>query len=118
MESTRRLGSSVVGLLHTRAELFTVELQEEKLRAIRLVAWVCVALAIGAGGILVAVGGLALYLWDTAGYWGLSGLAVGAIGMAVLILSIMVRRTAHGPAPFEATVDEFRKDAEWFRKEK
>ncbi|HVP43848.1 MAG TPA: phage holin family protein [Terriglobales bacterium] len=116
MGTTRRLGSALIGLLHTRAELFKVELQEEKLRAIRFVVWVCAAVAIGAGGILVAVGGLALFLWEVAGYWGLIGLAAGAIGMAALILWIAYQRMTHGPAPFEATVAEFRKDAECLRK--
>ncbi len=32
-ESVRRLGKSLMDLLHTRTELFSVELQEEKIRA-------------------------------------------------------------------------------------
>ena len=71
MESIRRLGNSLTGLLHTRAELFAVELQEEKLRAIRLMVWVAVAITLGVAGLQVAIVGLAIFFWDLAGYWGL-----------------------------------------------
>ena len=116
MESTRRLGNSLVGLLQTRAELFAVEVQEEKLRAVRLLVWVAAAIALGVAGLLVAIGGLALLVWEMAGYWGLAGLAAGAIGLAAIILWIIHRRVTHGPAPFAGTVAEFRKDAECLKK--
>lgn len=64
IDSIRRFGNSLTGLLHTRAELFAVELQEEKLRAIRLLVWVAVAITLGVAGLLVAVGGLALFFWE------------------------------------------------------
>ncbi len=118
MESIRRLGNSLLGLLHVRAELFAVELQEEKLRAIRLMVWVAVAITLGVAGLLVAIVGLALFFWEIAGYWGLAGLAAGALGTAATILWIIHRRITHGPAPFAGTVAEFRKDAECLRQRK
>jgi uncharacterized membrane protein YqjE len=118
MESIRRLGNSLLELLRTRAELFAVELQEEKLRAIRLLVWVAAAIALGVAGLLVALGGLALFLWELAGYWGLAGVAAGALGLAAIILWIIHRRITHGPAPFAGTVAEFRKDAECLRQRK
>jgi uncharacterized membrane protein YqjE len=116
VESIRRLGNSLTGLLHTRTELFAVELQEEKLRAIRLMVWVAVAIALGVAGLLVAIGGLAILFWEMAGYWGLASLAAGAIGTAAIILWNIHRRITHGPVPFAGTVAEFRKDAECLRK--
>ena len=104
--------------MRTRAELFAVELQEEKLRAIRLLLWVAAAIALGVAGLLVAIGGLALFFWELAGYWGLAGLAAGALGLAAIILWIIHRRITHGPAPFAGTVAEFRKDAECLRQRK
>lgn len=118
MESIRRLGNSLLELFRTRAELFVVELQEEKLRAIRLLVWASVALTLGVAGLLVAIGGLALLLWGLAGYWGIFGLAAGALGLAAIILWIIHRRITHGPAPFAGTVAEFRKDAECLRQRK
>lgn len=117
-QSIRQLGNSLTEHLHTRAELFAVELEEEKIRFLRLLMWVAVAITLGVAGILIAIGGLALFVWQIAGYWGLAGLAAGAIGIAVTILWILHRRISHGPAPFAGTVAEFRKDAECLRQRK
>jgi O-antigen/teichoic acid export membrane protein len=64
---------------------------------------------------MVAVGGLALWLWHLAGYWGLAGLACGALGLAAIFLWTIHRRIMRGPVPFAGTVDEFRKDADCLR---
>jgi uncharacterized membrane protein YqjE len=112
MESVRRLGTSLADLLHTRADLLAVELQEEKLRFIRLIVWLAVAVTFGVAGLLIVIGGLALFVWEVAGYWGLAGLAAGALGLAAIILWIVHRGITRGPAPFSGTVAEFRKDTE------
>lgn len=110
--SLRRLADSGLGLARTRVELFAIELQEEKLRAINLAVWLCLALALGATGLLVTVGTLAWFLWQVAGYAGLIGLAVALLIAAAGILWRLRREIAHGPAPFAATVAEFQKDLE------
>ena len=115
VEILRRIGNSVVGLLHTRAELFAVEWQEEKLRAIRLLVWVATAITLAVAGLLVATGALALLLWEKAGYWGLGGLAAASTGLAAIILGQVKRSLRHGPIPFAETIAEFRKDAECLR---
>lgn len=114
-ESVRRLGKSLMDLLHTRTELFSVELQEEKIRALRLVLWVAAAIAVGVSGLLIAMGALALRIWEAAGYWGLVGLAAGALGTAALILWGVHRNITKGPTPFAGTVAEFKKDAACLR---
>jgi len=67
-ELVRRIGESVAALMRNRLELFTVELQEEKLRWLELLLWLGLAMAIGAAGILLAIAALALWLWNVAGY--------------------------------------------------
>lgn len=114
-ESVRRLGTSLLDLLHTRSELFAVELQEEKVRALRMVVWIAAAIAVGVSGLMIAMGALALWVWEAAGYWGLAGLAAGALGAAALILWSVHRNIANGPTPFAGTVAEFRKDAACLR---
>ncbi len=110
MDSLRRMGNSLLGLAQTRLELFALEFQEEKLRAVTLMAWFAVAIAFGAAGVLVAIGAVALFLWKTAGYLGLAGLALGSLGVAAGLLWSLHRRILHGPTPFAATIAEFRKD--------
>ena len=54
-DSGRRIASSIIGLLQNRLSLAAVELQEEKLRVISLLVWLCVALVLATAGILVAI---------------------------------------------------------------
>jgi len=115
LDSLRRLAGSLTGLIQARSELFGIELQEEKLRAISLLLWLCVAIAFGIAGVLVGVVALGMFLWQRLGYLGLIGLAGGALVAAATILWTIRRRILSGPQPFEGTVKEFRKDLECLR---
>ena len=53
MASVRRIGASLLGLGQTRAELFAVELQEEKLRALLLLSWLSLGVALGMAAVLI-----------------------------------------------------------------
>ena len=112
MESLRSVGRSLLGLAQTRVELFAVELQEEKLRALKLMAWFAAAIVLGTTGLLVAIGALAMVLWQWAGYWGLGGLAAVTLGAGVGFMWMIHRQITHGPVPFAETAAEFRRDAE------
>ncbi len=116
LESLRRTGDSLLGLAQSRIELFTVELQEEKLRAVSLLVWLGVALSLGGVGILIGLGAAAIFLWDVAGYGGLIGLSLVPLGGAAAVLWYIKRRVQNGPQPFSETVSEFNKDRECLRK--
>lgn len=116
LDALRRSGDSVLGLVQNRLELFSVELQEEKLRAIKLLVWLAVALALALAAILVAAGALAIFLWQVAGYWGLIGLALLTLGGAAGIVWRLRQQLHTGPTPFNATVTQFKKDRECLRK--
>ena len=115
LESLRRIGESLSALLRSRFELFTVEWQEEKLRLLNLLIWLGLAAAIGVAGVFVAIIALAFWLWATAGYAGLIGLAVAALAVASGIVWTIRRKIQTGPTPFAQTVAEFRKDGECLR---
>lgn len=112
LDALRRLRDSALGLARTRVELFAIELQEEKLRTINLFAWIGAALTLGVAGLLALIGTLALYLWQVAGYAGLSGLALILLTGSVIIFWRVRRAVLEGPPPFAATVAEFQKDLE------
>jgi uncharacterized membrane protein YqjE len=118
IESLRRAGDALLGLAQSRCELFAVELQEEKLRAVNAVVWLVEALTLGAAGLLVALGALAIYLWAVAGYLGLAGLSIGLLGAAGGVFVAVRHRLRSGPPPFAETIAEFRKDRECLRSEK
>lgn len=115
LASLRRGGDSLLGLVQTRLELLAVELQEEKLRAIKLLVWFGVALTLLAAGLLVVIATLALWMWSIAGYLGLLGLAVLVLSGAGGILVWLRRQISAGPRPFTTTLSEFQKDREWLR---
>jgi uncharacterized membrane protein YqjE len=95
--------------------LFTVEWQEERLRLINQLVWLGLASIFGAAGVFIAMLALAFWLWATAGYAGLIGLAVAALVVASGILWMIHRKIRTGPTPFAQTVAEFRKDGECLR---
>jgi len=115
LESLRRIGESLLALFRSRFELFTVEWQEEKLRLLNLLLWLGLAAVLGGAGVLIALFVLAFWLWATAGYVGLIGLAVTALAGAVGIVGTIRRKLQTGPTPFAQTVAEFRKDGECLR---
>jgi len=112
----RRAGDSLLGLVQNRLELFAVEWQEEKLRAVRLLIWLAVALALGVAGVLLLLGTAALFFWQVAGYAGLLGLALVVLAGAAGILWAIHRGVRQGPLPFHQTLAEFQKDRECLRK--
>lgn len=115
-DGLRRAGDALLGLAQTRFELFTVELQEEKLRAIKLLIWLGAALALGIAGLLLVLGALAVFIWQLAGYAGLIVLALVVLACAAAIIWCIHRQVRKGPLPFNQTVAEFKKDREWLRK--
>lgn len=115
ISSLRRAAQSFMGMLRARAEILGVELQEEKVRALNLLAWAAVAAGIGVAGILLAIGILAFFLWERFGYAGVIGLAAAAILAAALLFRMLRRRILDGPAPFATTIAEIGKDLECLR---
>lgn len=116
LDSLRRMGDSVLGLVQNRFEVAGVELQEEKLRAVNLLLWLAAAVALGTAGLLIGMGALALFLWDKAGYPGLVGLALLTLAGSASLLHHIRRRIHTAPPPFAETVAEFRKDRECLRR--
>ncbi len=118
LESLRRIGESLLGLMRSRFELFTVEWQEEKLRLLNLFIWLALAAVVGGAGLLVGIAALALWLWAVAGYAGLIGLAAVALAVAAGIVWRVRLGIKSGPTPFAHTVAELRKDGECLRGDK
>ena len=116
LDSFRRIGESLLGLVHSRVELFAVELQEEKLRFLRHLVWLGIAMILGLAGLLAAMVALAIWLWNTTGYPGLILMSVAALALAAAILFSIRRQIRSEPPPFAETVAEFKKDTECLRK--
>jgi len=112
LHSLRCAADSFLGLAQSRFELFAVELQEQKLRALRLLVWLVVALALIVAGLIVALGALAIFLWNVAGYWGLIGLALASLAAGAGTLWRTHRRIENAATPFAESIAQFKKDRE------
>ena len=115
LQSARRMVTSLVALVHTRVELFVVEFQEEKLRAISFLGWFAAALSLGVAGILLTIGILGFVLWQLTGYPGVVALAVATLATSAGLFWMLRRRILRGPDPFSATISEIGKDLECLR---
>ena len=111
----RRVGQSLSALLFNRFELFTVELQEEKLRLLSLLLWIGIALALAGAGIFIAILTFAFWLWSVTGYLGMILLVAVLFAVTTGIVMRLRHKLQTGPTPFSQTVEEFRKDGACLR---
>lgn len=110
--STRNLLGTGVTLLHNRLELLGVELAEEKLRLVSLLAYGGAAFLCIAAGLIFLAMFLTVLLWDTNRLLALgvfSALFLGA-GIASSMLAMSLARS--GSKLFSASLGELRKDRE------
>ncbi len=64
MSSLQGLLATLLAIFQTRLELLSVELQEEKLRLLGVLAWSAVALLLGGMGILFVAAFITVLFWD------------------------------------------------------
>ena len=109
-ESLRRLASSGIGILQSRLELLSVELQEEGLRLRSLVAFGTAALFfLGFGVVLLSVF-FTVLLWDSHRLLALgvaSGVFLGAGAVCALVAAAIARG---GSKLFAASLSELARD--------
>lgn len=106
---------TLIGIVRTRLELFSTELQEEARNAAAVLLWAIVALL--AAGLTLFLGALALIFafWDTHRVL-VSVLVTAAFLLITLVAALMVRARLKGRGkPFGATIAELAKDGEHLR---
>jgi len=108
--SFRVLGDSLLATVQDRLELFTVELQEEKFRLIRIFVWISTAIFTGMMAITFASLTLVYLFWESARLAVLGGLTVFYAGALVVIIVTFRRFLARQPSPFAATLHEIAED--------
>lgn len=111
----RSLGSRFLSLAANRLQLFSVELQEEKLRFLDLLLALLLSLALGAIALVMGTVCLALWLKQLFGYPGLGLAALVFMAVAVALFLVTRRKLKTGPNPFAQTITEFKKDVECLR---
>lgn len=110
LDTLRALGDSLIGSLHDRIELISVEVQEEKNRLIRTFVWISAAIFTGMMAVAFASLTLVVYFWDTARVAALGGLTLFYAGALAAIIIGLRHHLARQPGPFAATLAEFKED--------
>src|SRR6266446_3656485 len=110
--SLRRLLDSALALVQNRFEVFTVELQEEKIRLVDLLLRAVVVVVLGFMTLIAATALVVVWLWDSSPVAVLAivtllyGLTAAGMGYS------LKQRLQRTPPPFASTLAEFKKDRE------
>ncbi|MFC0397560.1 phage holin family protein [Paraburkholderia rhizosphaerae] len=112
----RRIFSSVFSILQTRLELIGIELAEEKDRLLAVLFLGLASMMLAMMALIALTALIAIAFWDTYRWQALAGITI-VYALAALACGLRARgNLRNAPAVFEATLTEFEKDREIFRK--
>lgn len=115
LESLRKLGRTGVAVLQNRLELFSVELEEQKVRLVRVLVLAGAAIFLGNTALLAVSATIIVAAGERARLAVLIGLSVIYIGAAVWACIALRRELRSAPPPFQDSVSELKKDSEWLK---
>lgn len=115
--AVRGLIDGVLSSARERLELFSLELREEKLRAVQLFVWVCAAVFSGIMAITFVSLAVVYLFWESARLAVLIAFAVLYAGGFTAIVLHCRKLVARQPRPFDATIAELTQDRACIRKE-
>lgn len=108
--SLRGLGETVVGTLHDRIELLSLDLREQKIRLVQLALWAGAVIGTGLLALLCASVGIVVFFWERSPAGALGGLALGYTLLCAGLAWALRRALATAPRAFAATLDELSTD--------
>lgn len=111
--SLRNLGRSAVAVLRNRVELFSVELEEQKLRLTRVLILAGAAIFLGNTAILAVSATIVVLAGEQARVAVLVGLSVLYIAAAVWAFLALRKELRSAPPPFQDSISELKKDTDW-----
>lgn len=114
--SLRSICDSGIALLQNRVELFSVELEEQKIRLVRLLALVAAAVFLANTAVLAITVTIIVVVGNRARVPVLIGLCVLYSGAAVAAFLALRKELKEGPEPFEGTISEIKRDREWLNR--
>jgi uncharacterized membrane protein YqjE len=116
-ESLRSMGRLVAGVAGNRMELLLIELQEERDHTLRLF---CVAMVTLLFGVFAGVAlSAAWILWLDPEHRVAALLFLALVyGAVAAVAAVYLHRQWRSHKAFTASMDEWRKDREWLRREK
>lgn len=110
-QSVGDIGCTVLAIFRTRLELAAIEAGQQKARLAKIMVLLFGALLFSTLALLVFTLFIALLFWPTEyRYWAIASLFVVYAVLGVSFGLIVMRRLNSGSYPFEATVEEIKKD--------
>ena len=110
--STKGLLGTGITLLHNRLELLGVELAEERVRLVSLLAYGAAAFFFVAVGLVFLAIFLTVLLWDSHRLLALGIFSALFLGAGIICLSLAMSLARSGSKLFSASLAELRKDRE------
>jgi uncharacterized membrane protein YqjE len=115
LDSLRALGSTVVELIGTRAQLLALELREEGERRKQMLALALAAGLFLALGLLLVAFLVVVLFWDTHRLAAIGAVTVLYLGIGAWAFARLNEKARASPPPFQATLAEFASDLEMLR---
>ncbi len=114
-DSLRRIGDSVLSLIHRRLELASLELQEEKYRLIDLLLRAAALVVLGILTLVTATALVVVIFWERSPVAALA-IVTGLYALAALLVALSIRaKIKHSLPPLSDTIAELKKDRAWLR---
>lgn len=108
--SVKALLSTLLGTAHTRLELLINELEEERLRMIKLLFYSLLMLFFFFLGVLLLTLLVIAMFWDTNRLLTIALVTVTYLGIATWLATYVVRQAKHKPRLFSVSLAELAKD--------
>jgi uncharacterized membrane protein YqjE len=113
LESLRRMGRTGVAVLQNRLELLSVELEEQKLRLVRVLVLAGAAIFLGNTALLAVSAIIVVLAGKEARLAVLIGLSVLYVLAALGAFLALRKELRSAPPPFRDSVAELKKDTDW-----
>jgi uncharacterized membrane protein YqjE len=110
LESLTALAATLVGIAHTRLDLLSTDLEEEREHVFSLVILALVALFCLGIGVVLATILLVVAFWDTHRLLMLGALAGFFLAMSMAAMAFALHKARTKPKLFAASLSEFNKD--------
>lgn len=110
LESLTALAATLVAVAHTRLDLLSSDLEEERAYLMSLLGWAVIALSCLGIGVVLATILLVAVFWDTHRLLVLGSLAGFFLATAVATLLFALHKVRTKPRLFAASLSEFQKD--------
>ncbi len=118
LESVRQLGRTGVAVLQNRLELFSVELEEQKVRLVKVLVLAGAAVFLANSALLAVSVTIVMLAGEGARPAVLIGLSVIYVLAALWAFLALRKELRSAPPPFQDTIAELKKDSDWLNPRK